>query len=194
LHDSWLATHSATEKRFALYEMWIDALLAAADGASEVPARFEAVVELAHRRGNRLYEVWALMDLGRSQAAADDRAGAVRSWQRAVIIADDLGARSEAQLLGQLLRSIGVRRMPTTSGEGVGSPVANLTAREREVAAQAARGRRNAEIAAALFVSTKTVERHLSSIFAKLQVRSRGELAARYGSLVAGPTMSDSPR
>jgi DNA-binding CsgD family transcriptional regulator len=52
-----------------------------------------------------------------------------------------------------------------------------LTPHELEVAALVARGATNREAAAALFVSPKTIEYHLSSIYRKLDVRSRTELA-----------------
>jgi DNA-binding NarL/FixJ family response regulator len=47
------------------------------------------------------------------------------------------------------------------------------------VAELVAQGRPNKEVAAALFVTVKTVEAHLSRIYAKLGVRSRAELAHR---------------
>ena len=56
---------------------------------------------------------------------------------------------------------------------------AALTAAEERVAALAAEGRSTKEIAAALVVSPKTVEGHLTRIYEKLGVRSRAELAAR---------------
>lgn len=51
-----------------------------------------------------------------------------------------------------------------------------LTPQERAVIAEVARGRRNREIAATLFISPKTVEAHLTRIYRKLDVRSRTEL------------------
>jgi DNA-binding CsgD family transcriptional regulator len=65
-----------------------------------------------------------------------------------------------------------------------------LTAREQEVASLAAEGLSNRKIAARLFVTTKTVEWHLSHSYAKLGVRSRRELRetlARSDSPPAGP-------
>jgi DNA-binding CsgD family transcriptional regulator len=56
-----------------------------------------------------------------------------------------------------------------------------LTASERQAADLAARGMSNKEIAARLFVSVNTVEVHLSRAYAKLGVRSRGQLAQRLG-------------
>jgi DNA-binding NarL/FixJ family response regulator len=53
-----------------------------------------------------------------------------------------------------------------------------LTEREAEVLALVAAGRSNREIAAALVLSQKTVARHLSNIFAKIDVTSRTQAAA----------------
>jgi DNA-binding CsgD family transcriptional regulator len=53
-----------------------------------------------------------------------------------------------------------------------------LTPREAEVLGQLARGHSNRQIAGALFISEKTVARHLSNIFAKLGVSSRAAAAA----------------
>ncbi|MDQ3642647.1 MAG: LuxR C-terminal-related transcriptional regulator [Actinomycetota bacterium] len=54
-----------------------------------------------------------------------------------------------------------------------------LTAYERRVSALIAQGLTNAEIASELSISRKTVESHLSSIYRKLELRSRTELALR---------------
>jgi DNA-binding CsgD family transcriptional regulator len=62
------------------------------------------------------------------------------------------------------------------SGAGGRGPAA-LSAREQEVAQLVAAGKRNREVAAALFVSEKTVESHLARIYDKLGVRSRAALA-----------------
>jgi DNA-binding NarL/FixJ family response regulator len=48
-------------------------------------------------------------------------------------------------------------------------------------------GRSNAEVAAELFMSRRTVEDHLSKIYRKLGVRSRTELAHRVASQTPGP-------
>ncbi|TDD23100.1 response regulator [Nonomuraea diastatica] len=53
-----------------------------------------------------------------------------------------------------------------------------LTERELDVVRLIARGRTNQEVAAELFVSLSTVKTHLGSIFAKLGVRNRVEIAA----------------
>lgn len=59
-----------------------------------------------------------------------------------------------------------------------------LSPREREVAELAATGRTNREIAQALFLSPKTVDKHISAALRKLALRSRGALV---GALAGGP-------
>ena len=59
------------------------------------------------------------------------------------------------------------------------SPGAVLTDSERQVAELAAAGKTNKEVAAALFLSAKTVEMHLSNAYRKLEIRSRAQLAER---------------
>ncbi|MFF0204363.1 AAA family ATPase [Streptomyces sp. NPDC005017] len=54
-----------------------------------------------------------------------------------------------------------------------------LTERETQVAVLVAKGHTNREVAAALFLSDKTVEYHLGHIYTKLRIRSRVELAGR---------------
>ncbi|RXZ40468.1 LuxR family transcriptional regulator [Agromyces binzhouensis] len=51
-----------------------------------------------------------------------------------------------------------------------------LTPREREVASLAAQGLSSNEIAGRLFLSTRTVDNHLQSTYAKLGIRGRREL------------------
>jgi DNA-binding CsgD family transcriptional regulator len=51
-----------------------------------------------------------------------------------------------------------------------------LTPSEHRIAALAAEGRTNAEIAQSLFLSLKTVEMHLGRVYRKLGIRSRQQL------------------
>jgi DNA-binding NarL/FixJ family response regulator len=98
----------------------------------------------------------ALRQLGDEDSATSELARARRTFQ-------DLGARPAEQVAAGLLRP--------------GRP-SGLTEREVEVLRLVASGRSNPEIAAALVLSDKTVARHLSNIFTKLDVSSRTAAAA----------------
>jgi DNA-binding CsgD family transcriptional regulator len=83
-----------------------------------------------------------------------------------------VGAPRDADAAAELLRRHGVRGRTGSKDVGL------LTRREQEVLQLVAEGLTNAEIAARLFLSTKTVGHHVSSILAKLGVKGRGEAAA----------------
>jgi DNA-binding CsgD family transcriptional regulator len=82
----------------------------------------------------------------------------------------------ELRRLGVRIGRGGRRRGPRddTGDAGIGS----LSDREREIADLVAEGRTNKEIGDVLFISTRTVERHLSHVFDKLGVDSRSQLGA----------------
>jgi DNA-binding CsgD family transcriptional regulator len=72
------------------------------------------------------------------------------------------------------------RELPATGEQArkrVVNPREDLTAQEAQIAVQARDGVSNAEIAARLFISRRTVEYHLSKVFTKLGISSRYELA-----------------
>lgn len=115
--------------------------------------------------------------LGRAQAADGKRREAARELRRAHEELRGFGAAHEADLAARELRGLGLRvaraKRPGTAASG---PAA-LTGREREVAELVVAGRTNREIAATLFLSPKTVEKHVSRVLAKLGVRRRGAVA-----------------
>jgi DNA-binding CsgD family transcriptional regulator len=89
---------------------------------------------------------------------------------------DALGAVDAAARLRAGLRDDGVRLRvgkPASARVGWGA----VTATERMVVELAAQGCSNAEIAARLYTSRRTVESHLVHVYAKVGVRSRVELA-----------------
>jgi ATP/maltotriose-dependent transcriptional regulator MalT len=110
---------------------------------------------------------------GRALAAAGRRAEAAAALTAAEAALDGFGALRERAAAARELRRLG-RRVVRSSAAAGGDP---LTAREREIAELVAAGRTNREIAGQLVLSTRTVEAHLRSIYAKLGVRSRVELA-----------------
>jgi DNA-binding CsgD family transcriptional regulator len=110
-----------------------------------------------------------LLALGITQRRARHRLAARKTLAQAARIFDDLGAPLWVEQARMELGRIGGR---ASAGD-------KLTASERRVAALVAEGRTNREVAAALFVGERTVETHLTHIYAKLGVRSRTELASR---------------
>lgn len=81
-----------------------------------------------------------------------------------------------AEIAASELRATGARRTRATV---VNAPSA-LTSQETRVALLVAEGKTNKEVAAALFLSPKTIERHLGNVFRKRGFRSRAELARTY--------------
>jgi DNA-binding NarL/FixJ family response regulator len=103
-----------------------------------------------------------------------------------VVVARELGADgliykdlAPDDLVNEVRRAAaGLRPFPTDLPEdGLLVRFAQLTARERDIAAAAARGMRNRAIADALGISEGTVKLHLHNIYEKLRIQSRVELA-----------------
>jgi DNA-binding CsgD family transcriptional regulator len=70
-------------------------------------------------------------------------------------------------------------RANTVEAAGLGSSTSGLTVAERRVAAIAASGLSNAEIASVLAVSLNTVKTHLRRVYSKLDVKRQSELVLR---------------
>jgi DNA-binding CsgD family transcriptional regulator len=98
-----------------------------------------------------------------------------------------LGARPAAAIVARRLREQGARGVRLGPRAATRANPAGLTARQLDVLALLSRGDRNADIAAKLFLSEKTVDHHVSAILRKLGVRSRGQAAAEAARLgIAG--------
>ncbi|WP_104164439.1 response regulator transcription factor [Arthrobacter sp. SX1312] len=84
-------------------------------------------------------------------------------------------------LIGGEEDQVAVAIEPVTGDQLVGLLLLayDLSAREREICREVIGGHSTAEIAGHLFISVHTVQDHLKSVFAKVGVRSRGELVAR---------------
>jgi DNA-binding CsgD family transcriptional regulator len=119
----------------------------------------------------RLELARALLALGSSLRRSGSRREARPPLLRALELAERCGAAPVAERARTELYAAGGRpRAAALSG------VDALTVSERRVAALAAEGRSNKEIAQTLFVTPKTVEVHLSRAYRKLGIASRGEL------------------
>ncbi|MEU7766523.1 AAA family ATPase [Nocardia sp. NPDC049190] len=124
--------------------------------------------------------VWvgrARLTAGHALARADELPTAIRELELAHSIFRDTGAARLADEAAKELRALGrrVSRRPTID-ESEGPAV--LTERERGVADLVAKGYSNRDIAAELFISPKTVEKHLTRIYVKVGTSSRAGLAA----------------
>jgi DNA-binding CsgD family transcriptional regulator len=118
----------------------------------------QALIEFAHGQ--------FLRRSGRRRAAAD-------LLTRARDTFGELGARPALERCERELATCGL-----TPAKRSGSPRPDLTPQEQAVARLVATGRTNREVAAELLLSVKTVEVHLTRIYAKLGVSSRSQLAA----------------
>ncbi|MGN6792143.1 MAG: LuxR C-terminal-related transcriptional regulator, partial [Streptosporangiaceae bacterium] len=104
----------------------------------------------------------------------------IRWLREAVDIYESTGATAYRERARRLLREAGgpVPRRRQTAAVPEELASRGVTAREAEVLRLLGGGMSNADIAAKLFLSVRTVETHVSSLLAKLQVRSRGQLTA----------------
>jgi DNA-binding CsgD family transcriptional regulator len=102
---------------------------------------------------------------------------AIAELERALSELEACGANRLRDAAARELRRLARRVSRTRRRAAPEAGFAALSVREREVADLVALGQTNREIAATLFLSSRTVENHLSSVFRKLDVGSRAEVA-----------------
>ncbi|MCW2800312.1 MAG: helix-turn-helix transcriptional regulator, partial [Aeromicrobium sp.] len=126
---------------------------------------------------------WRALGCPFEEAVALTWTGESASMRRAFEIFTELGSEPAASHVRRLLAERGDRvaaRRPR--GSTLAHP-AGLTAREAEVLDLLTDGLTNADIAGRLFLSTRTVDHHVSAVLGKLGVSSRGEAADRAAAL-----------
>jgi DNA-binding CsgD family transcriptional regulator len=162
-----------------LWQARAHAAIAVASGAPEAPASLASLADAFEAAGFLEDAAWARVDLGRMLGDAGDRAAAVTAYSDAAALADRGGAAGVGRLANRALRALGVRtwKRAAAARGGPGDVLGQLTGRELEVARLVAGGASNREISETLGVSPKTVERHVTNILAKLDLRNRTELA-----------------
>ncbi|MFC9756374.1 AAA family ATPase [Streptomyces sp. NPDC056921] len=163
---------------------------ALAGDAQQRPTVLAQAIDELHRSGDRVETARAMADLGRTlQADGSSSKGCVMirsAWQ----LAKDTGA---APLCQEILPDAPLVTAPVTAparAEGrtgragkagadkdrPGTSAARLSGSEQRVATLAAQGLTNREISARLFLTVSTVEQHLTRVYRKLRITSRGDL------------------
>jgi DNA-binding CsgD family transcriptional regulator len=169
--DAWEADAARVGREWALaHATRCRGLVAAARGDIEQAlSLLEQAVARHERVGDPFGRARGLLALGvvrrrvrQRRSAREAIEGALESFETAAAVGWAAKARLELGRIGGRTRTEG------------------LTPAEQRVAALVAEGRTNREVAAALFLGERTVETHLSHVYAKLGVRSRAELARTF--------------
>jgi len=168
--DAWESECKVGDDRAVAHVTRCRGLVAAARG--DVPAAAALLADAAaqHEAAEDAFgRARALLALGvvrrrerQKRAAREAIADALEGFEQLGTATWIEKARAELGRIGGRTRTVG------------------LTPAERRVATLVAEGRTNREVAAALFLGERTVETHLSHVYAKLGVRSRAELARRF--------------
>ncbi|WP_333773379.1 helix-turn-helix transcriptional regulator [Streptomyces sp. IBSBF 3136] len=173
----WIAQATREADRLGLDGQRAAALRAQATLAEHhgEPARalrlLDAAAQAYARCGQSLWEAYSLLRAAPLARRTGQGARAATMWRRAHRIAVGGGARLLVDL-AELIRPEVTEETPKLPAQ-----LAELTARELEVAELVARGLSNQDIAGRLHLSRRTVETHLSSIYRKASVPSRAALA-----------------
>lgn len=165
-----VADRSGRERFVAMAELARGSVAAARGEGAAAAEHLDRAIELFTRYHMPIQAARAHLALARG-LAADDVERAVSEARQALEAFERIGASRDADAAAGFLRGLGVggRTGPKLVGE--------LSKREVEVLRLLGYGLTNAEIAARLFISTKTVATHVGNIFAKLHVRNRAEAA-----------------
>jgi DNA-binding CsgD family transcriptional regulator len=142
-------------------------------------ASLQDAIGTADRLGLGIESIWARTTLALVNAGNGDTGEAETILRQAAALAEATGATTERAHIDQLLRQLGIRTWRRGPRARPAGDLSVLSDREREVANLIAAGASNPDIASTLFLSRKTVERHVSSILAKLEVKNRAQLAAK---------------
>ena len=153
----------------------------AAGWLDEAVLRYTAAVKEHERVGEVPWRANALVELAstlRDRARSGDTERAAREAAAAADLAERHGLTAVGRRADAVLAELGAVHRDTLG----------ITDHERQVLELVAGGHSNASIAEAMHVSVKTVERHLSTIYVKLDVRNRAEATARYVRDLGPPT------
>jgi DNA-binding NarL/FixJ family response regulator len=182
--DTWDADGRPAEFADQVWRRHVGALVGLATHDRTSVAELEAIAAERTRLGLVAALLWTRLDLAAALAATDG-ARAATELRQAGIDASAIGAATE-QLLAELaLRRLGVHTWRRGLATNAGAALDRLTDRERQIARLIAAGHSNPEIANTLFLSRKTIERHVSNVLARTGARNRTDLARLVSSWTA---------
>jgi DNA-binding CsgD family transcriptional regulator len=160
----------------ALWRHHVAALVAVARHEPSGIAELESVVAERRRLGLVASLLWTRLDLAAALQTHDSHRAA-EEFRHAGELAAAVGASTEQQIADLGLRRLGVRTWRRGKAKRSERALDTLSERERQIATLIAAGHSNPEIASRLFLSRKTIERHVSNILARTGTRNRTELA-----------------
>lgn len=123
-------------------------------------------------------DAWSKLGCPYEAALARAEVGEEESLRHALEELQRLGALPASRLVARRLRALGARGLSRGPRDTTRQNPAGLTAREVEVLRLLTQGLRNAQIAGLLYLSSRTVDHHVSAILRKLGASTRGEATA----------------
>jgi DNA-binding CsgD family transcriptional regulator/tetratricopeptide (TPR) repeat protein len=140
-----------------------------------LPERYQAELDGDYAKAAELWNgLGCVYDSALALAASADE----KLLRRSLTTLQRLGARTTAAVVARKLRALGAQGITRGPRPTTQRNPAQLTEREVEVLELVGAGMRNSDIARKLFVTSKTVDHHVSSILRKLGVESRSQAAA----------------
>ncbi len=175
LRAAYDVAHGAQGQRWALAEtaLWLTILGEPVEKSAELRRRLSPAYR--HHVSGEWREAaaaWSKLGCPYEQAIAL-AAGDEGAQREALALFDQLGAAPAARRLRRMMRSLGVRAIPTGPRSARRNDPAGLTPRQNQVLQLLAAGLSNAAIAARLSMSVKTVEHHVGAVLAAFAASSR---------------------
>ena len=150
------------------------------DADARLPERYRAELAGDYARAAELWNAHGCVyDAAMALAASADE----DHLRRSLTTLQRLGAKTTAAVVARKLRTLGAQGISRGPRPTTQRNPAQLTEREMEVLDLIGAGMRNSDIARKLFLTTKTVDHHVSAILRKLGVESRSQAAAEAAKL-----------
>ncbi|MCZ6539555.1 MAG: LuxR C-terminal-related transcriptional regulator, partial [Chloroflexi bacterium] len=158
-----------------------------AEMPEEARSHFEDALKITSKAGYRLEEAWTCHDYAESLIDS----GEPSDVEKAISLIDDgLEISRELGLIAIEERLVALQNRANALTAPTPAYPDGLTEREVEVLRLLAAGHTNREIAEELVLSARTVERHISNVYAKISVRNRAEATSfALNELAAPPTL-----